>query len=368
MQKRSSEFRGYICRTLSLSVLFLLFAVVPAPRAAGQELRGGCSSIVPGAAVPAGYGAPYDVVGNTGALLITGKCTLNEPRVRVSVGDGRATTYIYRDSYVWRGTSWEKVALNGTERIGAWIKGRASVTLRNVPAEVWYAAYVCQWDGTAWRCGCRTAGCTQRFWQIQRFVRPIVDLVPAGASEFRPFPAGARATVAFDTPLNTFAVTASTFLNQLNEGRDPDDRLSLCDLKARGWVIDCRGSDVPFAPGVTWRSLGFSYEAFAEGLTIANRGSRIEVSYFDPQQKATYLLAETLTERDSGMVRWKLVPLITDEALKGRAPERKPSYYIPEQVYTFGTAYLKAFLERHVRGLQGLPDGAQTDLPLSYGG
>ena len=355
-----------VARTLTWALFFLFVSmVVPA---GVRAFWGACSGIAPGGAVPAGYGAPYDVVGNTGALLISGKCKLNEPQVRVSVGDGRATTYIYRDSYVWRGTSWTKVALDGTERIGTWIKGRASATLQNVPAEVWYAAYVCQWDGAAWQCGCRTAGCTQRFWQIQRFTRPIEASVPSDTSEFQPFPAGMRASVPFDTPLNSLRVTAGEFLSQLNQMRNSSERLSLCDLKAYGLVAVCEGNEVPFAPAVTWRTLGFSYEAFADRLTIENQGSRIEVSYFDPQQKETYLLAATFRERDSGAVRWELLPLITDEALKGRAPERKPSSYIPEQAYTFGTAYLRAFLEQHVRGLQGLPDGAQTDLPLSYGG
>ncbi len=371
MQHPSFSFRELLraaAPSALLALLSLAFAwALPSPPAAGQEFWGPCSSIAPGGAVPAGYGAPYDVVGNTGALLISGKCTLNEPRVRVSVGDGRATTYIYQDSYFWNGVSWEKVFLGGAERVGAWFKGRASATLRNVPAEVWYAAYVCQWDGAAWQCGCRTAGCTQRFWQIQRFTRPIADLAPAGASEFRPFPAGARAAVAFDTPLSGLGVTAGAFLRQLNEGRDPGDRLSLCDLRVYGLVADCERGDAPFAPGVTWRTLGFSYEAFADGLMIENQGSRIEVSYFDPQQKETYLLAATFRERDSGAVRWELLPLITDEALKGRAPERKPSSYIPEQAYTFGMAYVKVFLEQHVRGLRELPNGAQTDLPLSYG-
>jgi hypothetical protein len=35
------------------------------------------------------------------------------------------------------------------------------------PSSPYFVGYTCHWTGSAWKCGCRDAACTQSFWQLQ---------------------------------------------------------------------------------------------------------------------------------------------------------------------------------------------------------
>jgi hypothetical protein len=54
---------------------------------------------------------------------------------------------------------------------GAWYPKTATVTLTGLDLTntTHYAlGYICTWNGSSWKCGCRDNACTQSFWQIQR--------------------------------------------------------------------------------------------------------------------------------------------------------------------------------------------------------
>jgi hypothetical protein len=38
-----------------------------------------------------------------------------------------------------------------------------------MPRQPSLLAYLCTWNGSAWKCGCRDRACTQSSWQIQSF-------------------------------------------------------------------------------------------------------------------------------------------------------------------------------------------------------
>jgi hypothetical protein len=68
------------------------------------------------------------------------------------------------------------MTLTSTESLisNAWYPKTAQTTLTGLDLTntMHYAlGYICTWNGSQWKCGCRDAACTQSYWQIQSFRR-----------------------------------------------------------------------------------------------------------------------------------------------------------------------------------------------------
>jgi hypothetical protein len=57
----------------------------------------------------------------------------------------------------------------------AWYPRQATANVMMSDAELaqtsHYVGYVCKYNGSAWKCGCRDSACMQSYWQIQQFKR-----------------------------------------------------------------------------------------------------------------------------------------------------------------------------------------------------
>jgi len=120
---------------------------------------GQCQKIASGAAIPSGYGAPYNTLSVSGEQLMNVVCNANS--ASVSIGNNSTSQYIYRYGYIWRNNAWQRIDLTGPVPAyeGNWFRGSANATV----------SLTATWNGTAWRCGCRDSACTTPYWQLQRF-------------------------------------------------------------------------------------------------------------------------------------------------------------------------------------------------------
>jgi hypothetical protein len=75
------------------------------------------------------------------------------------------------------GDGWSPVSSASAETLisNAWYPKTANATLSLTSAELaqdsYVLSYMCSWTGSAWKCGCRDAACTQSYWMIQSFKR-----------------------------------------------------------------------------------------------------------------------------------------------------------------------------------------------------
>jgi hypothetical protein len=145
-----------------------LFGPIPAEcrsSGGGPPVSGPCHSLDAAQPVPAGYGAAYNVHSLQKELLITARCEAD--RTDTELGSGNALTYVYHSGWYWNGGRWvqQSYACEGEKVANAWCAGKAKGV---VPAgAAWFVGYTCFWNGSAWKCGCRDAACSQSYWQLQ---------------------------------------------------------------------------------------------------------------------------------------------------------------------------------------------------------
>lgn len=124
-------------------------------------------------AIPNAFGVPWSVFGNT--LFMTAECEKNT--VAIKIGNGKNTQYIWNQAYYTKdGKTWEPpITLTGdkTTEDGKWITGTAigNITVTDAQEKNYFAAYMCEWENDAWKCGCRDAEtCSDTgLWSIQTF-------------------------------------------------------------------------------------------------------------------------------------------------------------------------------------------------------
>jgi hypothetical protein len=122
--------------------------------------------------IPSKYGSPIGFFGLYPTPLIKVFC--NSPAsVRVSLGDGADTTYIYKYGYHTVGGKRTRVTLAGENEVaGAWVVGLAEVELPTADAQKGSVyAYVCQQVEGVWKCGCKDTVCAVPYWQVQTYQR-----------------------------------------------------------------------------------------------------------------------------------------------------------------------------------------------------
>jgi hypothetical protein len=84
--------------------------------------------------------------------------------------------YIYKTSYHYRSgfSNWQPFALSSAEPliVDNWYPKTAHGTIATDTAiDNYVLGYICTWNGSQWKCGCRDSVCTQSYWQIQSFRR-----------------------------------------------------------------------------------------------------------------------------------------------------------------------------------------------------
>ena len=144
----------------------------PAPTGPCQNLY------LPGVAIPASYGAAYNVLSAAQELLVQGDCSGATPVMKV--GSGSTNQDIYNTGYAYKGGSWQAVTLtsatpiSGTSWFSAHAQGPLPFTSTDLTSWSYMVAYICTWipstssgQAGAWKCGCADAQCTTGMWQLQ---------------------------------------------------------------------------------------------------------------------------------------------------------------------------------------------------------
>lgn len=164
-----------------LLVLVALSIFIPQPVAAAD-----CHVYTSNSQVPSGFGSPLDVL-NDDSLFIRTDCT--DTTVGIDVGTERDNQVIYQWGYAYDEGSWQEVnyhvegesnTLDGAECTssptegGCWIQGSANAITATSETQLaeglFVVAYMCDWDGSDWRCGCSDGACTgdsSGMWNLQ---------------------------------------------------------------------------------------------------------------------------------------------------------------------------------------------------------
>jgi hypothetical protein len=133
-----------------------------------------CSLITSHYFVPDGYGPPFNMLSSNQEPILTVSC--DPGNVTAIAGNTALQMYTYNKGFVFSGSEWRAVSFSGTsasENPG-WYKGVAtSSSLPSAPTGGgnFVVAFICQYQDSEWKCGCRDSACTQNFWTIQRYGR-----------------------------------------------------------------------------------------------------------------------------------------------------------------------------------------------------
>ena len=165
--KKTSTFRRNFFILLAFIPLVALLTEVQTSHAQNT-----CHLIFQNASVPANFGSPYDFIANT--MGIYANCV--GPSATISAGTGLQTSYAYELGYIWNGSNWQQFTFTPTSaKSGSWIVARGTHTLTAQPSvPLYFVAYICSWDGSAWKCGCRDRTCATSYWQLQAIAAPPI--------------------------------------------------------------------------------------------------------------------------------------------------------------------------------------------------
>jgi len=97
---------------------------------------------------------------------------LNLTDARIDLGKGDPLQYIYNQGYLFKtgGSAWTPISYTSTEQLiaNAWYPKNATTNISMTSTELtnpsYNLAYICSWVGSAWKCGCRDATCSQSYW------------------------------------------------------------------------------------------------------------------------------------------------------------------------------------------------------------
>lgn len=173
------ELRRLVGATASEAREFELYGTPQAQRGAqGADvpaLPGGsfCHLLSGGSQVPRGFGAPYETLSGGNNVMMRVLC--NQQSAQLSFETGAYPGFIYQQAYVYDRAeeNWRGVTLNGASRSGQWLRGSASADVAlstgALAQQNYVLGYICLWDGSGWKCGCRDRTCSQSYWQLQAF-------------------------------------------------------------------------------------------------------------------------------------------------------------------------------------------------------
>ncbi len=125
----------------------------------------------PTANIPDGYGPPFDELSASKEPTLTVSCSASGAVATA----GSSNTYVYKSGFVFQNGAWASVNFSGTPATNndGWFRGFSTATVPSPPVsgQNFIIAFVCQYQGSDWKCGCRDSGCVQDFWTIQAYAK-----------------------------------------------------------------------------------------------------------------------------------------------------------------------------------------------------
>ena len=154
---------------LYFGVLFLFFSFHPAHAAPYS-----CSQLDNSQAVPANFGAAFNMLSPSQETLIKAQCDDDSNSATLTVGNNSSYQYIYRKAYHYDDGAWQTLYLSPQgSQTGDWLIGQARIEIAlsssDIGVEQNIAVWICTWNGSDWQCGCRDSACASPYWQLQRF-------------------------------------------------------------------------------------------------------------------------------------------------------------------------------------------------------
>jgi hypothetical protein len=146
----------------------------PPPPPPPPTTTAACNLLDSTKAVPAGFAASYNVHSAQKGLIMDASCHANF--VDTIVGNGSSAQYIYNQGYLWTGSQWSPYNYSCQNLVAnAWCVGFAShrnnIAQSQQSTTNYYLAFICDWNNSAWKCGCRDQSCSQSSWNLQAFRR-----------------------------------------------------------------------------------------------------------------------------------------------------------------------------------------------------
>jgi hypothetical protein len=121
--------------------------------------------------VPTGFGASFNWFTSAKELLLQAYC--GSAGAYVQAGNGSNLQYIYKTGYIWQNSQWTSFNYSGSSFTsdGNWIIGQASNAFGglDLTQKQSVLAYICDWDGSQWHCGCHDSTCATNYWNLQQF-------------------------------------------------------------------------------------------------------------------------------------------------------------------------------------------------------
>lgn len=128
---------------------------------------------------PSGYGASWDVTTPGKELLVKSNCPTSGNSIDITIGKGNTSQYIWSKTYLYNTAvtpaRWDMHTLTGTIDANGWVtsgSGTKTITTPFTPTAtnpLFFVGYVCTFHDSRWKCGCRDATCTNKFWQLQAY-------------------------------------------------------------------------------------------------------------------------------------------------------------------------------------------------------
>ncbi|MDO8522827.1 MAG: glycosyl hydrolase [bacterium] len=146
------------------------------------ELGGGVTPPTPGAsictnllnsttAVPTSFGASFNWLSSAKELLMNVICSGSS--ATANIGNGSNTQYIYKTGYAWQNSQWTPFNYSGSsmDSGGNWFIGSANRALGtlDLTQKQSVLSYICDWNGSSWKCGCNDNICSTSYWNLQQF-------------------------------------------------------------------------------------------------------------------------------------------------------------------------------------------------------
>lgn len=129
-----------------------------------------CSTYTASTAIPAGYGSPFNQLSGSGESLLSIACSTNGSTA--NAGSSQSNTYTYKTGFVSQNGTWSKIDFSGNPdpSNAGWFKGIATAPLPAASSsQNFVVAFVCQYNGGKWKCGCRDNACSQNYWTLQAY-------------------------------------------------------------------------------------------------------------------------------------------------------------------------------------------------------
>ena len=120
------------------------------------------------------FASPLNLFSGYNEPLISVTCG-DGSSVRIEVGSGAATQYIYMYGYRKVNGNWTRTTFTGSKMSGQWVIGSAGASVESVQSSETgqILAYVCQYIQNQWKCGCSDKECLTQKWQLQEYKLPV---------------------------------------------------------------------------------------------------------------------------------------------------------------------------------------------------